>query len=99
MTPVDVIKPVEELCLISMPKIILTIEAGVGTKTLPMLIFEAGFKGSARNWSSQVINISLLFLNKQKILLNLKLLMEIINDTLISQISAESHKKTFVECA
>lgn len=61
----DVIsKPLEELCIISIPKMILTIEAGVGTKTLPMLIFEAGFKGLARNWTSQVIMIEcLLILN------------------------------------
>lgn len=56
-TPAEIKKSLEELCIISMPKVIVTIEAGVGTKTLPMLIFEASFKGLAHNWSSQVNNI------------------------------------------
>ncbi|KAJ8953002.1 hypothetical protein NQ318_015363 [Aromia moschata] len=44
----------QELCIISMPSVVITIEAGVGNKTLPMLLLETSFKGSARNWSSQM---------------------------------------------
>ncbi|XP_057669487.1 intermembrane lipid transfer protein Vps13 isoform X2 [Diorhabda carinulata] len=48
-------KPVlQELCIISIPSITVTIEAGVGTKTLPLLMLETGFTGSVRNWSSQL---------------------------------------------
>ncbi|XP_018574731.1 vacuolar protein sorting-associated protein 13 isoform X2 [Anoplophora glabripennis] len=44
----------QELCIITVPSIVFTIEAGVGNKTLPMLILETGFQGAARNWSSQL---------------------------------------------
>ncbi|CAG9815731.1 unnamed protein product [Phaedon cochleariae] len=44
----------QELCIISMPSIIITVEIGVGIKTLPVLMLESAFKGSARNWSSQL---------------------------------------------
>ncbi|KAJ8937448.1 hypothetical protein NQ314_011837 [Rhamnusium bicolor] len=47
-------RPLQELCIISMPSIIVTVEAGVGNKTLPMLTLDTSFKGSARNWSSQL---------------------------------------------
>lgn len=43
-----------EVCLISIPSIIFTIEAGIGTKTMPMLITECTFNGSINNWSSKV---------------------------------------------
>nr|CAI5824993.1 unnamed protein product [Callosobruchus analis] len=44
----------QELCIVSIPTIIVTVEAGVGNKTLPMLMLETGFKGSVKNWSSQL---------------------------------------------
>ncbi|KAL3279818.1 hypothetical protein HHI36_017325 [Cryptolaemus montrouzieri] len=44
----------EELCIVNMPSIILTLEAGEGQKTLPMLLFESSFNGNIRNWSSQL---------------------------------------------
>lgn len=43
-----------EVCLISIPSIIFTIEAGIGTKTMPMLITECTFNGAVNNWSSKV---------------------------------------------
>ncbi|RZC35600.1 vacuolar protein sorting-associated protein 13A-like, partial [Asbolus verrucosus] len=46
--------PSQEVCIVLMPVVILTIEAGVGQKTLPMLILESSFKGSVWNWSSQM---------------------------------------------
>lgn len=44
-----------EVCLISIPSIIFTIEAGIGIKTMPMLITECTFNGAVNNWSSKVI--------------------------------------------
>lgn len=44
----------DELCLISVPSIVITLEAGVGNKSIPMLLFESNFQGNARNWSSQL---------------------------------------------
>jgi vacuolar protein sorting-associated protein 13A/C len=46
--------PSQEMCIISMPSVIVTVEAGVGNKTLPMLIIETSLKGSVCNWSSQL---------------------------------------------
>lgn len=43
-----------ENCLISVPSIVFTIEAGIGTKTMPMLLTECTFNGSINNWSSKV---------------------------------------------
>lgn len=57
-----------ENCLISIPSIVFTIEAGIGTKTMPMLLTECTFNGSINNWSSKVSlyypkNKTLVFLN------------------------------------
>lgn len=43
-----------EVCLISIPSLVFTIEAGIGTKTMPMLLTECTFNGSVNNWSSKV---------------------------------------------
>lgn len=53
---ITVLEPVQnkEICLVNIPMIVVTIEAGVGNKTLPMLILESGFQGKIANWSSQV---------------------------------------------
>lgn len=47
-------KTLQEICIISMSSLVITVEAGVGNKTLPMLLFETTLKGSAKNWSSQL---------------------------------------------
>lgn len=47
--------PLQELCIISVPSIVITIEAGVGTKTVPMILFETSIVGKAKNWSSQLM--------------------------------------------
>lgn len=44
----------QEICIISMPSIVITLEAGVANKTLPFLLFETSLKGCAKNWSSQL---------------------------------------------
>ncbi|KAF5289221.1 hypothetical protein FQR65_LT00109 [Abscondita terminalis] len=44
----------KELCIISVPSLVITVEAGVGNKTLPMLLLDSSFHGSIHNWSSQL---------------------------------------------
>lgn len=44
----------KELCIVAMPSFVLTLEAGVGNKTLPMLLLESSFHGSVNDWSSQM---------------------------------------------
>ncbi|XP_067012189.2 intermembrane lipid transfer protein Vps13 [Anabrus simplex] len=43
-----------EICMISAPSIVVTVEAGVSNQTLPMILLELGFQGSVNNWSSQL---------------------------------------------
>lgn len=40
-----------ELAIISAPTILLTLEAGVGNKTLPMLLLHLGFQSNISDWS------------------------------------------------
>lgn len=40
--------------LFTMRKIIVTIEAGVGTRTVPMLLMESSFQAELRDWTSNV---------------------------------------------
>ena len=47
-------KNYQEMCILSIPSIVVTMEAGVGTKTLPMLIIESSLRGNVCNWSSQL---------------------------------------------
>ncbi|CAH0394024.1 unnamed protein product [Bemisia tabaci] len=46
------VQVMQEACTVSIPSIIITIEAGVGTKTLPMLLLESKLNGTFENWSS-----------------------------------------------
>ncbi|KRT85331.1 hypothetical protein AMK59_1583, partial [Oryctes borbonicus] len=51
-----------EICFIRVPAIILTLEAGVGNKTLPMLLVESHFDGKIKNWSTNMtVDASLTF--------------------------------------
>lgn len=43
-----------ELCILTIPSLVLTLEAGVGNKTLPMLLLESSFQGNINDWSSEV---------------------------------------------
>lgn len=47
-------KILNEICFVRLPALIITVEAGVGNKTLPMLLMESHFDGKIRNWSSNV---------------------------------------------
>lgn len=42
----------KEHCIVSAPQFILTMEAGMGTETLPLLLLEACFDAQVKNWSS-----------------------------------------------
>lgn len=53
----NAITKLKEICLISMPTLIITVEAGIGNKTLPMLMLKSGFQGNVKNWSSQVTRL------------------------------------------
>lgn len=46
--------PKKEICIVQTPKLVITVEAGVGNQTLPMILLELSFQGKVRNWSSQV---------------------------------------------
>ncbi|XP_053594598.1 intermembrane lipid transfer protein Vps13 isoform X2 [Microplitis demolitor] len=46
-----------ELAMISAPTILLTLEAGVGNKTLPMLLLNVGFQSSVNDWSTRTMSI------------------------------------------
>lgn len=44
-----------ELAIVSAPVILLTLEAGVGNKTLPMLLFHVGFQSNVNDWSTKTV--------------------------------------------
>lgn len=52
---VKVYKP--ELAILSAPNIVLTLEAGVGNKTLPMLMLHLGFQSNVNDWSTKTMVI------------------------------------------
>uniref|UniRef100_A0A224XG50 Putative vacuolar protein n=1 Tax=Panstrongylus lignarius TaxID=156445 RepID=A0A224XG50_9HEMI len=41
-----------ELCVFSVPTLLVTIEVGVGTSTVPMILIETSIQATVRNWSS-----------------------------------------------
>ena len=45
-----------EVAIISAPVILLTLEAGVGNKTLPMLLFHLGFQSTVNDWSTKTVS-------------------------------------------
>lgn len=50
-----------ELAIISAPTILFTLEAGVGNKTLPMLLLNIGFQSNINDWSTKTVrNIDLI---------------------------------------
>ncbi|XP_076225482.1 vacuolar protein sorting 13C isoform X3 [Nomia melanderi] len=46
-----------ELAIIAAPTILFTLEAGVGNKTLPMLLFHIGFQSNINDWSSKSMSV------------------------------------------
>lgn len=54
-TPAAVYKP--ELAMVSAPTILLTLEAGIGNKTLPMLLLHLGFQSNVHDWSTNTVLI------------------------------------------
>ncbi|XP_020707369.2 intermembrane lipid transfer protein Vps13 isoform X2 [Athalia rosae] len=47
----------QELAIVTAPTILLTLEAGVGNKTLPMLLFYLGFQSNVNDWSTKTMSI------------------------------------------
>lgn len=45
-----------ELAIVSAPTILLTLEAGVGNKTLPMLLLHVGFQSNISDWSTKSVS-------------------------------------------
>lgn len=50
-----------ELAMVSAPTILLTLEAGIGNKTLPMLLLHLGFQSNVHDWSTNTVIIDLLY--------------------------------------
>ena len=46
--------PTGEVCILSAPSIVITMEAGVGSQTLPMMLLDLSFRGTVMDWSTQV---------------------------------------------
>ncbi|XP_039312283.1 vacuolar protein sorting-associated protein 13 isoform X2 [Solenopsis invicta] len=46
-----------ELAIVSAPTILFTLEAGVGNKTLPMLLLHVGFESSINDWSTKSMSV------------------------------------------
>ncbi|KAI4459978.1 vacuolar protein sorting-associated protein vps13 [Holotrichia oblita] len=49
------VKKLNEICFVRVPALIITVEAGIGNKTLPMLLMESHFDGKIKNWSSNMV--------------------------------------------
>ncbi|KAG7211251.1 hypothetical protein KM043_010561 [Ampulex compressa] len=47
----------QELAVISAPTVLLTLEAGVGNKTLPMLLLHIGFQSNVNDWSTKSMSM------------------------------------------
>lgn len=59
VTIVETYKP--EMAIVSAPTILLTLEAGVGNKTLPMLLMHLGFQSNINDWSTNTVLLLYLF--------------------------------------
>lgn len=46
-----------ELAIVSAPTILFTLEAGVGNKTLPMLLLHMGFQSNVNDWSTKSMSV------------------------------------------
>lgn len=46
--------PVGEICLLSCPSIITSLEMEIGNETIPVLVMQASLTGQVRDWSSDV---------------------------------------------
>lgn len=53
-TSVPELVPTDETLQMKIDSVIITLEAGVGHKTVPMLLAKSSFSGEVRNWSSLI---------------------------------------------
>lgn len=44
--------PMGEICMLSCPRIVLSLEMEIGTETIPVLVMEASLEGQVKEWSS-----------------------------------------------
>lgn len=61
--PIEVIAkpPLGEICIVSSPSIIISLEMEIGNETIPVLVMQASLTGQAKDWSSEVsISITIL---------------------------------------
>ncbi|XP_034937793.1 vacuolar protein sorting-associated protein 13 isoform X2 [Chelonus insularis] len=56
-TDAEVLAYKPELAIVSAPTILLTLEAGIGNKTLPMLMLHMGFQSNVIDWSTKTMSI------------------------------------------
>lgn len=54
--PATIYKP--ELAIVSAPTILLTLEAGIGNKTLPMLLLHLSFQSDIHDWSTNTVLVN-----------------------------------------
>ncbi|CAG2060611.1 unnamed protein product, partial [Timema podura] len=50
--------PTGEICIVAAPSIVITVEAGVGNQTLPMILLELGFQGTLYVDSSMTLQMA-----------------------------------------
>lgn len=52
--PVTELVPTGQLLKMSIESVVLTLEAGVGHRTVPMLLAKSSFLGEVKNWSTLI---------------------------------------------
>lgn len=52
-------KPVGEICFMSSPSIIVSLEMEIGNETIPVLVMQASLTGQVKDWSTDVSSLSL----------------------------------------
>jgi vacuolar protein sorting-associated protein 13A/C len=46
--------PTGEICLLSSPSIVVSLEMDIGNETIPVLVMQASLNGQIKDWSSDV---------------------------------------------
>lgn len=60
--------PVGEICLLSSPSIIVSLEMDIGNETIPVLVMQASLSGQVKDWSSDVSFIIYLSAHRRPLL-------------------------------
>lgn len=51
--------PMGEICLLSSPSIVVSLEMDIGNETIPVLVMQASLTAQVKDWSSEVSSILL----------------------------------------